>query len=137
MHRLIDAVSNTTAQTIMSRLIAWSCPSRPDLAHIWHCIRVEGLQPFQEVAFNGNPSLKFRIFHPSLRLQPEPGVPLVVFDAYEDMFAAHLKAQKATDEQYAPGRLFSIGHPGIGQARSFALFQHDMEMFWRSLHCAL
>lgn len=73
------------------------------------------MQPFQEIALNADPLRKFKVINPELGLLVPPyGMPLLIMEAYEDMFTALFAARDKHPMFTGITYLFYIGHPGIG-----------------------
>lgn len=100
----------------MPSLTAITCYRKPDLGLVWENIRQKGVQPFQEVVLHSNASRSFKIINPETGLEAQPGVPIVVLEAYEDMYTALFAARDDSKRHEGSTCLFYIGYPGIGQA---------------------
>lgn len=78
------------------------------------------MHPFQEVQdLRASPARSFSIINPELGLRAMPGLPVIVLQAYEDMYAALFAAREGDSQMRNAIRLLYIGHPGIGPAAPF------------------
>lgn len=100
-------------------LVASSCYLNPDLYAIWNKIRNGKIPPFLERTLEGSASSTprtFRVFNPDLLAQLDTGIPILVLDAYEDMYGALKTANESNEGLNDSQRLFYVGQPGIGKA---------------------